>query len=165
MRCLFFNACVRLVRMTFKFYTRLFTMFFLVYDVVLRPLLLNISELFITFVFIVHMLFLLGCFVLHFYVVDDALSFSICMRFDALMVCEGLWMSSSRVDPIVLQQLERLLEDVLESDWLLSEKLNYLTMRVPSIHEKYAELQASIGSLYACYDGQKDIKFSFYITL
>ncbi|MFS7988283.1 hypothetical protein Hanom_Chr11g01032921 [Helianthus anomalus] len=67
-------------------------------------------------------------------------------------------MSSSRMDPTVLQQFERLLEDVIESDRLLSGKLNDLTARVANIHAKQAEQQVSIDALYALYKGQKDVK-------
>ncbi|KAJ0445454.1 hypothetical protein HanIR_Chr16g0843111 [Helianthus annuus] len=67
-------------------------------------------------------------------------------------------MSSSRTDPTILQQLEKLLEDVIESDQVLSEKLSDLTVRVVSICKKQVELQISINVLYARYKVQKDIK-------
>ncbi|MFS8033981.1 hypothetical protein Hanom_Chr17g01575871 [Helianthus anomalus] len=67
-------------------------------------------------------------------------------------------MSSSRTDPTILQQLEKFLEDVIESDRVLSEKHNDLTVRVVSIRKKQAELQISINVLYVRYKGQKDVK-------
>ncbi|KAF5762422.1 hypothetical protein HanRHA438_Chr16g0787291 [Helianthus annuus] len=77
----------------------------------------------------------------------DALSFSVSMR-----------MSSSCTDPTILQQLEQFLEDVIESDRVLSEKLNDLTVIVASIHKKQVELQISINVPYVRYKGQKDVK-------
>ncbi|MFS7984459.1 hypothetical protein Hanom_Chr11g00986681 [Helianthus anomalus] len=67
-------------------------------------------------------------------------------------------MSSSRMDPIVLQQIEKLLKDFIESDQLLSEKLNDFIARVASIREKQVELQVFISALYARHEGQNDVK-------
>ncbi|MFS7978214.1 hypothetical protein Hanom_Chr10g00912931 [Helianthus anomalus] len=137
-------------------------------------------------------------------------SFSICMRFDALMACllfwcrasQSVWLQQSRwlqligrasqfllytvnyyefgalrivpllllvflglgyllvmlmsyslMDSTVLQQLEKLLEDVIESYRLVSEKRNELSARVASICEKQVELQVFINALYARYEG------------
>ncbi|MFS7956855.1 hypothetical protein Hanom_Chr07g00659501 [Helianthus anomalus] len=68
--------------------------------------------------------------------------------YDYLMYMFCCRMSSSRMDTTSFQ-LEKLLEDVIESDRLLFEKLNDLTARGSSIREKQTELQVSIDALYA----------------
>ncbi|MFS7915245.1 hypothetical protein Hanom_Chr02g00162991 [Helianthus anomalus] len=88
-------------------------------------------------------------------------SVTLFLIYDYVVYIFSYRVSFSCMDPIFLQQLKKLLEDVIESDRVLFEKLNDLSVRVASIHKKQVELQISINALYTRSEAKRMLKSSF----